>query len=63
MKPAELLDYLELNDAMKCGDVGRMEDQLLRLLFRFLGGGNSNYSLEILELLQSLLREWPPDLK
>jgi hypothetical protein len=36
---------------------------LPRLLFRFIGGGNSNYAKEILELLQGLEKEWPEDLK
>lgn len=38
-----------------------MEDMLPHLLFHFIGGRNSNYTHEILELLQSLHREWPPE--
>ncbi|KAI0092039.1 hypothetical protein BDY19DRAFT_990787 [Irpex rosettiformis] len=59
----DVLNYLELDDAMKTGDVGRMEDLLPRLLFRFNGGGSSNYAIEILELLQGLQREWTPELR
>ena len=55
----DVLPYLELRDAMKHGDVGRMEDLLPILLFRFVGGGNPKYAIEILELLQGLQQEWP----
>jgi hypothetical protein len=57
----DVLPYLELRDAIKHGDVGRMEDLLPTLLFRFSGGGNPKYTIEILELLQGLRREWPED--
>lgn len=57
----DLLEYMELDVAIKRGDVGRMEDMLPRLLFRFLGGRNHKYAVEILELLQGLHREWPAD--
>ena len=53
----DILDYIDFNEAMSEGDVGRMEDQFPRLLFRFVGGGSSNYSIEMLELLQFLDRE------
>jgi hypothetical protein len=59
----DLLDYVSLDQALSSGDVGHLEDMLPRLLFRFVGGGSKNYSLEILELLQSLHREWPQDLR
>jgi hypothetical protein len=58
----DILDYLILDEAMKIGDVGCMKDLLPRLLFRFAGGPNSNYAIEILELMQGLYREWPSDL-
>jgi hypothetical protein len=48
-------------DAIKHGDVGHMEDLLPTLLFQFSGGGNPEYTIEILELLQGLRREWPED--
>jgi hypothetical protein len=59
----DLLDYVNFNSAIKTGDVGYLQDVLPRLLFRFIGGKNKNYAIEILELLQGLHREWPPDLK
>jgi len=59
----DLLDYFELDEAMRIGDVGRMEDMLPRLLFRFVGGGNNKYAVEILELLQGLHREWTEEVK
>jgi hypothetical protein len=45
------------------GDIGLLQDLLPQLLFQFIGGKNKNYAIEILELLQGLHREWPPDLK
>ena len=59
----DLLDYFELDEAMRVGDVGRMEDMLPRLLFRFIGGGNNKYAVEILELLQGLHREWTEEVR
>ncbi len=59
----DILNFLDFDDAMKTGDVGRMRDMLPRLLFRFVGGGNSNYVTECLEIMQGLEREWPEDLK
>lgn len=59
----DVLPYLELRDAIQAGDVGRMEDLLPILLLRFSGGGNSKYTIEVLELLQGLHREWPEDIK
>jgi len=59
----DLLDYLEFDESMKIGDIRRIQDLLPQLLFRFVGGTNKNYALEILELLQGLHREWPPDLR
>lgn len=51
-----ILQYIVLDQAVKHSDVGLMEDSLPHLLFRFIGGGggNSNYTIEVLELLQSL---------
>ncbi|KAJ7849914.1 hypothetical protein B0H13DRAFT_1905974 [Mycena leptocephala] len=60
---ADVLPYLQLRDAIKAGDIGRMQDLLPVLLFRFAGGGNSNYTIEVLELLQGLNQEWPPEIK
>lgn len=58
----DILNFLDLDDAMEFGDVGRMRDILPRMLFRFVGDGNSNYTQEVLELLQGLEREFPEDL-
>lgn len=40
-----------------------MEDMLPRLLFRFIGGGNHKYAVEIPELLQGLHHEWTEEVK
>ena len=58
-----VLQYLELHEAMKKGDIGHMEDMLPYLLFWFIGGRNSKYAIKILELLQVLHLEWPADLR
>ncbi|KAG1724660.1 hypothetical protein EDB19DRAFT_1644419 [Suillus lakei] len=58
----DILSYIELTTAMKMGDIRRMEDLLPTLLFRFAGGRNSKYTIEILELLQGLKQEWPADI-
>jgi hypothetical protein len=59
----DILDYLELDEALRKGDVGRVEDLLPRLYFHFSGGRNGHYAIEVLELIQSLHREWPDDVK
>ena len=59
----DLLDYMLLDQAISSGDIRLLEDLVPRLLFRYIGGGSSNYTIEILELLQGLHREWPTDLK
>ncbi|KAJ3818577.1 hypothetical protein F5880DRAFT_1682852 [Lentinula raphanica] len=59
----DVLPYLDLRDAIRKGDVGRMENLLPMLLFRFIGGGNSNYAGEVLSLLQGLRQEWPPEIR
>lgn len=50
----DVLPYLELRDAIKVGDVGRMEDLLPTFLFQFVGGGNPKYAIEMLELIQGV---------
>jgi hypothetical protein len=59
----DALDYWNLDDAMSSGDVGRMELMFPRLLYCYHGGSNWKYLIEILELIQGLLREWPNDLR
>jgi hypothetical protein len=54
--------YLILSFVVQAGDVGRMEDLLPLMAFQFSGGGNTNYTTEILELLQGLNKEWPPEI-
>ncbi|KAF6756532.1 hypothetical protein DFP72DRAFT_989671 [Ephemerocybe angulata] len=58
----DALQYIVLDEAIKNGDVGMMEALLPTLLFRFIGGGNGKYAVEVLELLQGLHREWPEKL-
>jgi hypothetical protein len=59
----DVLQYIVLDQAIKHGDVGLMEEFLPHLLFRFLGGNNSKYANEVLELLQALHREWPQEIR
>ena len=59
----DLLVYFELRDAIRVGDVGRMEDLLPTLACCFAGGSNPRYTAEVLELLQSIHREWPHEVK
>jgi hypothetical protein len=59
----DILQYIVLDHAIKYGDVGVMEDLLPHLLFRFIGGKNSNYATEVLELLQALNHEWTAEVK
>lgn len=56
----DMLQYVVLDQAIKYGDIGLMEAMLPHLLVRFVGGRNSHYATECLELLQGLHREWPP---
>ncbi|KAH7890497.1 hypothetical protein F5I97DRAFT_1933786 [Phlebopus sp. FC_14] len=51
----DALRYVDLDDAIKSEDIGVMEETLLHLLFRFVGGNNSKYTIEVLELLQCWL--------
>jgi hypothetical protein len=59
----DLLEYLELDDAIKSGHVSRMEDLLPSLLYRFQGGNNKLYVVEVTELLQKLHKEWTSDVR
>ncbi|KIJ06461.1 hypothetical protein PAXINDRAFT_182682 [Paxillus involutus ATCC 200175] len=56
----DVLHYIVLDESIKNGDVGLMEAMLPMLLYRFTGGRNSKYAIEVLELLQGLHKEWPP---
>ncbi|KAJ7162007.1 hypothetical protein C8R43DRAFT_1063239 [Mycena crocata] len=57
----DVIPFIMLRSAVRTGDVGIMEDMIPLMLYRFLGGRNSNYAGEMLELLQGLRREWPPE--
>lgn len=57
----DVIPFILLRAAVRTGDVGIMEDMIPLMLYRFIGGRNSNYAGEMLELLQGLHREWPPE--
>ncbi|KAJ6448999.1 hypothetical protein C8R45DRAFT_849982 [Mycena sanguinolenta] len=59
----DVLPYIMFRAAIKHGDVGLIEDMIPQLLFRFIGGKNSKYAIEMLELLQGLHRDWPPEIR
>lgn len=59
----DVLHYVTLDQAIRNGDVGLMEDFLPHLLYRFIGSGSSNYATEVVEMLQAFHREWPPEVK
>ncbi|CDO72887.1 hypothetical protein BN946_scf185002.g72 [Trametes cinnabarina] len=58
----DVLLYVVLNQAIKRGDIGMMEHILPHMLLRFIGGKNSHYAGETLEILQGLHREWPAEI-
>ena len=58
---ADILVYCHLQEAITIGDVGRMEGLLKPILLRFAGGDNPKYTIEVLEVLQGLKREWTPE--
>ncbi|KAH7890098.1 hypothetical protein F5I97DRAFT_1934861 [Phlebopus sp. FC_14] len=58
----DALRYVDLDDTIKSGDVGVMEETLPHLLFYFVDGNNSKYAIEVLKLLQCLYHEWPLEL-
>lgn len=55
------LTYYELRMAIKAGDVGRMEDLLPSLAVFFKGSGNHKYAIQMLETLQLMKYEYPPE--
>ncbi len=63
MFSADILAYFDLREAIRIGDVGRMEDLLPTMLFRFMGGSNHKYATEVLKLMQKLKHEWPAELR
>ncbi|KAM5534908.1 hypothetical protein V8D89_011463 [Ganoderma adspersum] len=63
MFATDVLPYFNLCEVIQTGDVGQMEDLLPTLLFRFAGGSNPKNTIKILELLQKLKCEWPPEFR
>jgi hypothetical protein len=57
----DLLYIIELVQAVKAGDIGRVEDILPDLACMFRGAGSNNYSTEILHLLFNLKEVWTPE--
>jgi hypothetical protein len=57
----DLLYVIELVQAVKAGDIGRVEDILPDLACMFRGAGSNNYSTEILHLLFNLKEVWTPE--
>ncbi|EGO02633.1 hypothetical protein SERLA73DRAFT_150306 [Serpula lacrymans var. lacrymans S7.3] len=57
----DALRYLNVINAVQNGNIGIMQDSLLHLLYQFAGGGNSKYTIEVLEVLQCIHYEWPPE--
>ena len=58
----DVLDFMILDQAIKNSDMGLMEDFLPYLLFWFIGSQRSNYTIEVLELMQGLHQEWPDEI-
>ena len=58
----DVLPFILLRSAVRSGNVRIMEDMISLMLYHFVGGKNLHYAGEMLELLQGLHREWPPEL-
>lgn len=50
--------YIELGEAIKAGDIGHIKHLLLFITLMMHGGGNMNYSLELLHLLYGIHYLW-----
>ncbi|KAG9118323.1 hypothetical protein FRC07_007220, partial [Ceratobasidium sp. 392] len=59
----DLMTHWDLNDAVKHGYVGHMEDLLPELLIYFTGGRNKNYARQMYELLQLMYHETTPAIR
>ncbi len=57
----DLLLFHELDNAISAGDFGRIEDMLGLITFTFCGAGCTNYTGELLHLLQNLNIVWTPE--
>jgi hypothetical protein len=56
----DLLQYSSVRTAIQSGNVGWLEDLLPNLLIYFKGRGNSNYAVELLNMLQWIIRKRTP---
>ncbi|TDL27181.1 hypothetical protein BD410DRAFT_714083 [Rickenella mellea] len=59
----DVLRFFDMSEAIRTGDVGIMEQHIPHLIFRFAGGNNSKYLIELFELFQALRKEWPENVK
>jgi hypothetical protein len=50
--------YIELSEAIKAGDIGRINHLLPIITLMMHGGGNTNYALELLRLLYGIRHLW-----
>jgi len=50
--------HIELGDAIKAGDIGRINHLLPIITLMMHGGGNTNYALELLRLLYGIRHLW-----
>ncbi|KAF9899125.1 hypothetical protein EC991_009576 [Linnemannia zychae] len=50
--------YIELGDAIKLGDIGRIRSILPTITLMMHGGGNTNYARELLRLLYGMRHTW-----
>ncbi|KLO04322.1 hypothetical protein SCHPADRAFT_897121 [Schizopora paradoxa] len=57
----DLLLLHELDNAISAGDFGRVENMIGPILFTFCGAGCTNYTGELLHLVQNLNIVWPPE--
>lgn len=59
-----LQDYSgRFDQGIYSGNVGRVEEQVPRMLIRLTGGKNNNYAIEALEFMQGADPEWHPRFK
>ncbi|KAF9977406.1 hypothetical protein BGZ65_007410 [Modicella reniformis] len=55
--------YLELDEAISCGDVGRIEEVLVMINVMFQAGGMKNYANELMRVVYGLRHKWSPQWK
>lgn len=54
----DMMVYLDLCDAIRAGDIGRLEDTLLMVMVMFQAGGMKNYANELLRLAYGMCYAW-----